>query len=203
MEPRVVSRLEAVIRSGDDDALFRINPVKFAADKGLAEAEAIDLFLHAAAAGLFEMSWMLLCPTCSCVVESFGAMNKLHDRYHCHLCRTDIEAKLDDYIAVTFTVSPQIRPIKFLRPGDPRHRNTALAVVMSREGRLPEGEAFADMWGKIHPRHRLSDPPAATTRFAASTPNRGCSSAGTRSATLALALPSILPRRATASCVSA
>ena len=27
--PRVVSRLEAVIRSGKDDALFRINPVKF------------------------------------------------------------------------------------------------------------------------------------------------------------------------------
>jgi ribulose 1,5-bisphosphate carboxylase large subunit-like protein len=54
--PRVVSRLEAVIRSGKDDALFRINPVKFAADKSLAETEAIDLFLHAAAVGLFEMN---------------------------------------------------------------------------------------------------------------------------------------------------
>jgi len=111
--PRVVSRLEAAIRSGKDDALFRINPVKFAA-----ETEAIDLFLHAAAVGLFEMNWMLLCPTCSCVVESFGVMNKLHDRYHCHLCRTDIEAKLDDYIAVTFTVSQQIRSIKFHQPAD-------------------------------------------------------------------------------------
>jgi hypothetical protein len=40
-------------------------------------------------------------------------MNKLHDHYHCHLCRTDIEAKLDDYIAVTFTVSEQIRRSKF------------------------------------------------------------------------------------------
>ena len=29
--PRVVSRLEALIRSGEDDALFRVNPIKFAA----------------------------------------------------------------------------------------------------------------------------------------------------------------------------
>jgi hypothetical protein len=32
--PRVVSRLEALIRSGEDDALFRVNPIKFASDKG-------------------------------------------------------------------------------------------------------------------------------------------------------------------------
>jgi hypothetical protein len=37
--PRVVSRLEALIRSGEDDALFRVNPIKFASDKGMAEAE--------------------------------------------------------------------------------------------------------------------------------------------------------------------
>jgi class 3 adenylate cyclase len=162
--PRVVSRLEAVIRSGKDDALFRINPVKFAADKSLAETEAIDLFLHAAAVGLFEMNWMLLCPTCSCVVESFGVMNKLHDRYHCHLCRTDIEAKLDDYIAVTFTVSQQIRSIKFHQPADLTPSEHCFCYVLSREGRLPDGDAFADMWGRIT-RAVNYLLPEATTRF--------------------------------------
>jgi hypothetical protein len=66
--PRVVSRLEALIRSGADDALFRINPIKFAADKGMAEAEAVELFLYATAHGLFEMNWMLLCSQCGCVL---------------------------------------------------------------------------------------------------------------------------------------
>ena len=162
--PRVVSRLEAVIRSGNDEALFRINPITFAADKSLPETEVIDLFLHAAAVGLFEMNWMLLCPTCSCVVESFGTMNKLHDHYHCHLCRTDIEAKLDDYIAVTFTVSQQVRPIKFHRPGDLTPLEHCFCYVLSREGRLPDGEAFAGMWERITRAvdHLL---PGATTRF--------------------------------------
>jgi Family of unknown function (DUF5939) len=63
--PRVVSKLESHIRSADDVALFRINPIRFAAEKNIAEAETIDLFLHGAAPGLFEMDWLLLCPACS------------------------------------------------------------------------------------------------------------------------------------------
>ena len=41
--PRVVSRLEALIRTGDDAALFRINPFAFAAERGIDEDEAVDL----------------------------------------------------------------------------------------------------------------------------------------------------------------
>ena len=62
--PRVISKLEGHIRSSDDAGLFRINPVKFAVDKHIGEAEAIDLFLHGTAHGLFEMDWLLICPRC-------------------------------------------------------------------------------------------------------------------------------------------
>ena len=143
--PRVVSRLEALIRSGEDDALFRVNPIKFAADKGMAEAEAIDLFLYATAHGLFEMNWMLLCSQCGCVTESFSAMNKLHDHPHCNLCRIDLEAKLDDYIAVTFTVSPQIRPIKFHRPDELSPEEYSFVYNVAPEGKGPDGRIFGAM----------------------------------------------------------
>src|SRR5579859_3552910 len=43
--PRVISRLETVIRTSDDYDLFRINPIQYATDKGLSEKESIDLFL--------------------------------------------------------------------------------------------------------------------------------------------------------------
>src|SRR6516165_12362472 len=42
--PRVVSRLEMLLRSGTDEALYRINPIQFATEKSIAEAEAVDLF---------------------------------------------------------------------------------------------------------------------------------------------------------------
>ena len=41
--PRVVSRLEMLMRSGTDEELYRINPIAFAIEKSIVEAEAIDL----------------------------------------------------------------------------------------------------------------------------------------------------------------
>lgn len=114
--PRVVSRLETLLRSETEEALFRINPVQFAAEKAIPEAEAIDLFLHATLAGLFEMDWLLVCPICSDVVESFRSLRTLHNHFHCPVCQTDYEAALDDYIVVTFTVSPAVRRIRFHEP---------------------------------------------------------------------------------------
>src|SRR5579859_6104860 len=114
--PRVISKLEALIRSSDDFPLFRINPVRFAADKGVAEAEAIDLFLHGAKLGLFQMNWQLLCPGCSTVVNSFGTLKTLDSHISCSLCRIDVNASLDDFIAITFTVSPAVRDIAYNHP---------------------------------------------------------------------------------------
>jgi class 3 adenylate cyclase len=115
--PRVVSRLENLIRSGDDGALFRINPIKFAHQHHLAEAEAIDLFLHATSVGLFIMDWMVLCPMCSAIVESFGSLRTIAtNHYHCHFCQNDYEATLDDYIVIAFTIGPTIRRISFHAP---------------------------------------------------------------------------------------
>ena len=162
--PRVISRLEALIRSGEDEAIFRVNPIKFAADKGMADAEAIDLFLHAAAHGLFEMNWMLLCSQCGCVTESFSTMNRLHDHPHCNLCQLDLEAKLDDYIAVTFTVSPQIRPIKFHRPEELSPEEYSFVYNVAPEGKGPDGRIFAAVIRDAMLALSFL-PPGAVTRF--------------------------------------
>src|SRR4051812_20476557 len=96
--PRVVSKLESLIRAGDDRSVFRINPMRFAAERNIAEAETIDLFLHAASLGLFDMDWLLVCPLCGCVVESFRSLRSLEGHYRCSVCHADHEAMLDDYI---------------------------------------------------------------------------------------------------------
>lgn len=114
--PRVISKLENLIHASDDYALFRINPIQFAAEKGIAESEAIDLFLHSTRLGLFEMEWHLVCATCGNVVESFRQMHKLHSTYICNQCSFETTAALDDYIQVSFTISSAIREIIFHHP---------------------------------------------------------------------------------------
>ena len=114
--PRVISKLETLIRSGEDYSLFRINPIQFASEKGIAETEAIDLFLYSAKLGLFEMEWHLVCAMCGNIVESFRHMHKLHATYVCKECAYENNATLDDYIQVAFTISRSVREIAFHHP---------------------------------------------------------------------------------------
>jgi len=138
-----------MLRAGEEEALFRINPIRFAAERSIAEAEAIDLFLHGTAVGLFEMDWLLLCPMCSDVVESFRSLTHLHSHYHCPLCQSDYEAALDDYIAVTFTVSPAVRRIRFHDPKSLSVEDYAFFYKATPEGLTPEGVPWVEIIKQI------------------------------------------------------
>jgi class 3 adenylate cyclase len=142
--PRVVSRLEALIRTGDDAALFRINPLTFASERSLDESEAIDLFLHATALGLLEMDWLLICPRCACAVESFARLRAVLRRFRCPECHNEYEAAMDDFIAIYFSVSPQICAIRYHRPETLDPFDYIFAFRGVREGRVPDGRPFLD-----------------------------------------------------------
>src|SRR5260221_1007443 len=114
--PRVISKFETLIRSGDDLSLYRINPLAFARDRTITEAESIDLFLHATRSGLFDMSWDVVCPQSGMVLDSFGALRSLKTHYVCGLCDVSGHTDLDDFIEVTFSVSPQLRRLPFHDP---------------------------------------------------------------------------------------
>jgi class 3 adenylate cyclase len=114
--PRVISKLETMIRTADDYSLFRINPIQFAAEKGISENEGIDLFLYGTKGGLFEMEWFLVCSSCGQVVESFRELTRLHSHFICNFCSAQNEAHLDDFIQIAFTVSSQVRDNMFRHP---------------------------------------------------------------------------------------
>jgi class 3 adenylate cyclase len=136
--PRVVSKLELLLHTDDDAALCRVNPLSFAAERGLSEREAIDLFLHAAKAGLFTMGWHLLCPACGMAVESFDTLRAIHMHSYCALCLAPTVAQLDDYIQVSFTVSPRVRTIAHHDPAS-LPITAYLAYRLTRETLIHEG----------------------------------------------------------------
>jgi class 3 adenylate cyclase len=142
--PRVVSRLETLLRTGDDAALFRINPFAFGTDRGIDEDEAVDLLLHASAHGLLEMDWLLICPRCACAVESFARLRAVLRRFRCPECHNEYEAAMDDFIAIYFTVSPQICAIRYHRPETLDPFDYMFAFKGVREGRRPDGRPYVD-----------------------------------------------------------
>ena len=114
--PRVISKFETLIRSGDDHLSTVLILWRSHATAAIAEAESIDLFLHAARSGMFEMNWDVVCPQSGMVLDSFGALRTLKTHYVCGLCDVTGETDLDDFIEVTFTVSPQLRRLPFHDP---------------------------------------------------------------------------------------
>ena len=143
--PRIISKLETVIRTADEYSLFRINPVKYASDKEMSENEAIDLFLFGTNIGLFEMEWHLMCAYCATVVESFRDLTDLYTHFGCKVCSSVNDVVLDDYIQVSFTISPQIRDVVFRHPESLSTENFYLKYCLSK-GVLPSsgGEKFEE-----------------------------------------------------------
>ncbi len=114
--PRVMSKLETFIRSAPDLDLLRVNPVQYAVERSMTEAEALDLFLHAAKVGLFEMDWHIVCPHCGYIIDSLHNMSQLRTHYLCPICAAERDYALDDYIQIAFSISPQVRDIQYHHP---------------------------------------------------------------------------------------
>jgi class 3 adenylate cyclase len=135
--PRVISKFESFIRSGDEVAVYRANPLAFARDRGVAQPEAIDLFLHAARSGLLDMHWDILCPQSGLVLESFGTLRALKSHFVCGLCDIDGQTELDDFIEVSFSVSPQVRRLSLHDADTLSVEDLHWKLRFSDTGRLP------------------------------------------------------------------
>lgn len=144
--PRVISKFETLIRSGDEVSVFRANPLAFARDRGVAEPEAIDLFLHAARAGLLDLHWDILCPHSGLVLESFGKLRALRSHFVCGLCDIDGETDLDDFIEASFSVSPQVRRLALHDIDNLSIEDLHWKLKFADSGRLPGGQTrFVDV----------------------------------------------------------
>jgi len=111
-DPAAVTAIETLVREAPDAELCRVNVLKFAARHALDEEAAIAAFLHAARAGIFELSWNVVCPGCGGVLGEGATLKTVgHDDYVCALCASGYEPSLDQMVEVTFTVSRRVRRI--------------------------------------------------------------------------------------------
>src|ERR1700744_1334748 len=117
-DPSVADAIRRLIEAGEDHQLNRINVLDFSARTGLDEERVISGFLHASRLGLFDLTWNVLCPGCSGVLDAHSTLKSLrHDDYHCGLCAGGYEASGDEQVEVAFTVIPKVRRIAAHDPG--------------------------------------------------------------------------------------
>ena len=84
--PVLLERLARWIETAPEQRLYRINPLRWAADNQVDEELAIDLFLHATNAGIFDLVWAVLCTQCGLQITSPGGLRAFSRvKRHCRL----------------------------------------------------------------------------------------------------------------------
>ncbi len=85
----------------------RINPFDFAEAAETDPDRTLDLFVHGAKLGLFDLEWGMVCPLCGAIVHSVAAIDHVaEDTLHCCICNKDADSVLDDTVEVSFAYSP-------------------------------------------------------------------------------------------------
>ena len=109
------------------------------------------------------MNWDVICPQSGMLLDSFGALRTLKTHYVCGLCDVSGDTDLDDFIEVTFTVSPQLRRLPFHDPDSLSVEDFHWKLRFSNEGRIPGNRSgfstFSTDWFAALRSCRRSPPP--------------------------------------------
>jgi adenylate cyclase len=109
IQPELIGLLAERIREGSDDQLAGIRPFALADLWGADRLAVLRLFLHATSAGLFQLRWELMCPTCRVPKAETGSLVQLPVQFHCDTCGITYDADLDQRVELRFSVHPAIR----------------------------------------------------------------------------------------------
>ena len=107
----VAERVADFIATAPEKLVARLRPLQVAAHYGLPERDSIEFFLRATRAGIFNLSWDLLCPTCRGDKARFGALATLETEAHCDYCNISYDADFTSNIELTFRPAPSVRKL--------------------------------------------------------------------------------------------
>jgi len=146
-DDEVLSRFAGHLQTLPLDQAARINPFAFAEDAGIAPAMAIDLFVHGAKLGVFDLEWGTVCPLCGAITNSLADIGRVaEDVVHCALCNRDAAAVLDDTVEVTFA---------YASPGSVLDLHRSFVTYHHRF--TSSSYPYRDQWRTYHERHTVAE----------------------------------------------
>ena len=111
--PMLIARLETFLTEADELSLQRIRPYALADHWNEGRRAVLEMFLRATRAGIFDMSWDLLCPSCRGTSQGHTNLGEVRGHSHCSTCQIDFTVNFDHNIEVVFKPNPSVRPIEF------------------------------------------------------------------------------------------
>lgn len=139
VEDRAIA--ERVIRFVDEAAdvdVDRIRPYEVAAEWGTDRRATLGVFLHGVVAGLLELRWDVVCPSCRGAPQRAGSLGEIPPEGHCLMCDISFDLELDRALEATFRPSAAVRSIDsrpFCSGGPARTPHVVAQAILPSSGR--------------------------------------------------------------------
>jgi class 3 adenylate cyclase len=109
--PRLVESIERL----PDEELDAMRPFVFADRWKAGRIQVLKLFLHAAQAGLLDLSWDVICPGCRGAQERHQTLRDMKMQAHCPACNIQYDADFAQSVEMTFRPNASIRRVEVVR----------------------------------------------------------------------------------------
>jgi class 3 adenylate cyclase len=109
--PRAIERLVGLLTTADDLTLSRLRPYFLADLWGMPRRAVLEMFLRATRAGLLNMYWELICPSCRGPARRVDTLAQIQSNIHCESCNIDFNVNFEHSVELTFRPNPAIRPL--------------------------------------------------------------------------------------------
>lgn len=107
----IAEQVVEVVRQGADFDVSRLRPFVLADEWGRDRHDVLAVCLTAVIAGLVELSWELICPSCRTAAGAATTLADVPTEGHCHLCDLAYGIDLDKAVEVTFRPAPAVRQV--------------------------------------------------------------------------------------------
>ena len=113
-DPALMERFEEFLNQADELSLQRIRPYALADIWKVNRRAVLEMFLRSTRAGILDMYWDLLCPSCRGTTEGHTNLAEVHSKSHCSTCRIDFTVNFDHNIEVVFRPNPSVMKLDFV-----------------------------------------------------------------------------------------
>ena len=107
----LAGQMISYVETAPDETLYRIQIKPLAREWRVREKELLEAFLQATRAGLFNLTWDVICPHCRGVRDEIQTLGQVPKRGNCEVCKIDFDATSMNSLEVTFHVHPSIRKV--------------------------------------------------------------------------------------------
>ena len=105
-------RLVDLVARAPDDRVMRIRPYELADEWKAPRREVLSACLHGVRAGLLQLRWDVVCPSCRTGASSIDSLGELTTHGFCQLCEIGFGLDLDDSVEATFRPVEGVRAVE-------------------------------------------------------------------------------------------